>query len=747
LRAQLTIGEWRSHLPYINAKRVIEAGDRIYCSTRTGLFYLDKTDQSIHLITRIDGLSDLEINAIEYSGQDDILVIAYGNANLDLVKDGMIINIPDINRKQITGNKSINDILIVDHLAYLSCGFGIVVVNLDREEIKDTYYIGENGGQVDVKSMAFDGQYLYAATVAGLYRADVESPNLIDYNYWEKVPDIPNHEGSFTSIVYFDERIFVSCSDEVKHFDTIYYYKDSMWEYLETQRYNPVRRLNVSQDKLLVSSLYYIDIYNKNGSRSRHINTLNPQDALIDRDNIMWVADETEGLTKNAQADEKERIIPNGPISTEVVKMAISGNYLYSVAGGVDLAWNNVFNKAELNIFKESFWEEGFDTSAHRDLVSLAIDPGNSGHVFAGSWGYGLLEFREGELVEVYRDHNSSLQTVLPGDFFRLGGLCYDDRNNLWVVNANVSEAVSVMKPDGSWKSFSFGGQLKDPPAISDIICTSLNHFWMILPKNYGMFAFTVNGTLDDESDDEYERIDIVDANGEDISNNVFSLVEDLDGNIWMGTDKGVVVYYSPGRVFRDETFYGQQVIVPRNDGTGLADILLGTETVTALAVDGANRKWVGTSKSGVFLLSEDGLEEIYNFTKENSPLFSNSIQDIAIHPSSGEVYFGTDKGIISFQSSATAGNELFKDVYVYPNPVREDYEGEIIITGMIREARIKITDINGNLVYETTSLGGQAIWDGRSFSGARVKTGVYLIFCTNDDGSETHITKLLIIN
>ncbi len=695
----------------------------------------------------MDGLSDLEINALKYSEHDDIMVIAYNNGNLDLIKDGIIINIPDIKRKQITGNKSINDIMLIDQLAYLSCGFGIVVVNLEREEIKDTYYIGEEGGQIDVKSMAFDGENLYAATADGLFRADIESPNLIDYNYWEKVPDIPNHDGIFNTVVFFDNRIFVSCSDAVNQKDTIYYYRDGKWEYSDYQPYIQVRRMVVSKDRLLVVTRYYTDVFNKEGSRLWHINTINPRDAITDLDDELWVADETEGLTRVESAEEKERIIPNGPISNEVVKLAISGSYIYSVAGGVDLAWNNVFNHAELNILKENFWEEGFDTVAYRDLVSLAVDPGDAGHVFAGSWGYGLLEFRDGELVEVFRDHNSSLQTIFPGDFFRLGGLCFDRGNNLWVGNSAVAEAVSVRQPDGNWKSFSFGGQLKDPPAISDMICTRNNHFWMILPKNYGMFAFTVNGTIDDESDDEYERIYIIDANGEAISNNVFSLVEDLDGNIWVGTDKGVVVYYSPGRVFSDNTFYGQQVIVPRNDGTGLADILLGTETVTALAVDGANRKWVGTAKSGVFLLSEDGLDEVYNFTAENSPLLSNGIQDIAIHPSTGEVFFGTDKGIISFRSSATAGNDLFQDVYVYPNPVREDYEGEIVITGMIREANIKITDISGNLVYETTSLGGQAIWDGKSFSGVRVKTGVYLIFCTNEDGSQTHITKLLIIN
>jgi len=265
--------------------------------------------------------------------------------------------------------------------------------------------------------------------------------------------------------------------------------------------------------------------------------------------------------------------------------------------------------------------------------------------------------------------------------------------------------------------------------------------------NGHGLFAFNVNGTFGDESDDEYKKIDVKDVNGKIITNNVYCLAEDNSGNVWVGTDKGVVVYYNAYRVFTSDQFYAQQIIVPRNDGSGLADILLGTEIVTAINIDGANRKWIGTAKSGVFLLSDDGIDQIHNFTTENSPILSNNIMDIAIDGKLGEVFIATDKGIISYRSTATDANEYFTDVYVYPNPVREDFSGDIVITGMIEEASIKITDISGNIVYETTSLGGQAIWDGRNFSGDKVSTGVYLVFCTNEDGSKTHITKLLIIN
>lgn len=747
LHAQPDIGDWRSYLPYNEPKRVIEVGNRIYCSTNTGLFYFDKSDQSIHKLTRIDGLSDLEISAIKYSKEDDILIIAYQNANLDLIRGSGISNIPDIKRKQITGDKTINDIMLIGHLAYLSCGFGIVVVNLEKDEIKDTYYIGDQGRQVNVMGMAFDGTYLYAATSGGLYRADINAPNLIDYSYWEKITQIPNSSGPFDAIAYYDDRIFVSYANTENSTDTIYYLGNTGWTTMENQFYTKVRKMNVCYGRLLVSSLFHNALYDKDGNRVWHYFTLNPYDGLLDKDNFIWVADDKDGLLKFTMDYKQEKIIPNGPYSNNVVKMAIGSNSLYSVAGGVDFAWSNVFRRSELDVYRNGTWGEGFDSAAYFDFVTLAIDPADEGHVFVGSWGNGLLEFRREKLVEVYRDGNSTLQSILPGDYFRLGGLCFDNSNNLWIVNSNVTEPVSVRKADGSWKAFSFGGTLRDPSALSEIIHTQSDHFWVMLPKNQGLFAFSVNGTIDDESDDQYRRFGVVTGAGDIISNNIFSLAEDLDGDIWVGTDKGIAVFYSPYRVFSGGGFYAQQILVPRNDGTGLADILLGTETVTAIAVDGANRKWIGTAKSGVFLLSEDGLSEVFNFNTDNSPLLSNTINDIVIRQSTGEVYFGTDKGIISFKSTAIGGRTQFENVYVYPNPVREDYDGNIIITGMLRDTNIKITDINGHLVYELTSLGGQALWDGKSFSGKRVSTGVYLIFCSNEDGSQTFITKLLIIN
>ena len=726
--------------------QMTEAGSRIYCGTGSGLFYFDRDFNTVNIITKSDGLSDLEINALSYSEDRGSLVIGYANTNIDIIEKDDIFNIPDIKRKQITANKTINNILILDELAYLSCGFGIVVLNLDKKEIKDTYLIGENGGFTNVFDMAADGENLYAATESGIFMADINNPNLVDFNNWSRITDVPNANKKFSTICWTGERLYAGQSNDDGSGDTLYYRENEGWEVFPTREYSNIRRVREQSGLLLVTTNFITAVYNAQYYEIRAEWTISPNQCIYDKSEVFWIADRNEGLYRSSSQGELEAIAPNGPMSRSVSSIEIDNERLYTVPGNVKSDWDNTFTSAELNVLKGNFWE-GTRTPDYWDLIDVAIDPSDNTHVFGASWGRGMLEYRNGELVEVYDNSNSSLQTLDLGDtYYRLGGSVYDNENNLWISNSGVPEPVSVRKADGSWKSFALDGKLK-VSFLGRIINTQMDHKWIICPKGKGLFAFDVNRTIDDISDDRYEKFSVLDGGGNFISDDVYSLAEDNDGNIWVGTDKGVVVYYSPSRVFDDGLFYGQQIIVPRNDGTGLADILLGTEKVTAIAVDGANRKWLGTEKSGVFLVSSDGLQEIHHFTDENSPLLSNTITDIAINGENGIVYIGTSAGLISYKGKAIEGRENFSGVYVYPNPVRPDFEGEIVITGLVGNVNVKITDIAGNIVYETTALGGQAIWDGRSFSGDRVRTGVYMIFSTDEDGSKTNVTKLLVIN
>ena len=278
------------------------------------------------------------------------------------------------------------------------------------------------------------------------------------------------------------------------------------------------------------------------------------------------------------------------------------------------------------------------------------------------------------------------------------------------------------------------------------MILDSYNQKWILIRAEHSLIVFNDNNTVTNTGDDQVKVLTSAAGNGNIPGNKVFSIAEDNDGEVWIGTDEGVAVFYSPENVFSGYNFDAQRILIPRNDGTGLADILLEFETVTAIAVDGANNKWIGTDRSGVFQLSPDGQIQYNHFTEQNSPLFSNNITSIVINDK-GEVFIGTAKGIISYRSDATPGGETNEDVYAYPNPVESGYTGPIAITGLVTNADFKVTDISGNLIYSGTAEGGQAIWNGTNFEGRRAQTGVYLVFVSNDDGSEKLVTKILFIN
>ncbi len=489
-----------------------------------------------------------------------------------------------------------------------------------------------------------------------------------------------------------------------------------------------------------------VQIIDESGNMVREVNSGNPQFAELATDETLWIADKGLGLVRSRPGEDLFSVHPNGPYDLNVVSLEDVNSTLIGVGGGFSASLNNLYRTAFVYRFRDKSWNNWI-SNEYRDPVAIAIDPDDASHYFIGTWGYGLLEFKDNSFSTSYNENNSSLQTIIPNDkFIRIGGLAFDSRKNLWVPNSGVNSPVSVLKNDGTWKSFAIGKAVNSNN-IGKIIVTRDDVIWMLLPGGNGIFVYDYNGTIDNMDDDQYRRLSVVDKNGKLITNDVESIAEDRQGNIWLGTNQGVLVYYSPSRVFTDNLFYASQVYVPRNDGTSNADLLLVTETVTSIKVDGADRKWFGTKNGGVFLVSEDGTKQIHSFNTDNSPLLSNSITDMAIDDKTGEVFFGTYNGIISYISDATGPNQTFSDVYVYPNPVRPGYQGDIVINGLVESTYVKITDLNGNLVYETMSQGGTAVWNGKNLRGDRVSTGVYLVFCTNEDGSLTHVTKLMFIH
>ena len=730
----IKVGEWRDHLSYFDTYDVCVQENLIYTSTDKALFVYNKYDQSIERLNTLNNLSDVNVSAIE--SNETMLIVGYENGNLDIIEKDKTENLADIKRASIIANKRINSINIEANIAYLSCGFGIVVLDLLKREIKDTYYIGAGGTYMNIIGTSISNNKLFAATEQGVYTADLNQENLADFQAWEKMEFRQNSK--FNLIETFSNKLFVNIQGSTFNSDSLYTYDGLNWE-LFAHPYSNVS-LKVSNNKLLVTSKYGVNRYNENLDSEQHLSSgvfsfpKKEFRAGIYIDGEYWIADKYNGLL-HYKSGNSEQIMPTGPHKSDVAQIQNFGNEIWLAHGSKDENWDPTWSKNELSILKNDFWSHTSTLLENEinDPVAIA-QKGNITYV--ASWQDGLAELENNELSILYNNSNSSLQKRFPhDDWTNIGAIEFDSEGNLWCTNAQTLEPLSVQYTNGEWASFSLGNTVTETQNLAKLIIDQNDQKWVQL-KNNGLVVFdeTRSGT-------KAKKISNGENNGNLNSDRVFSMAEDLDGEIWIGTDNGVCVFYDPSAIFEGEKA-ATIIVTQGGHNTHLLNGLL----INDIEIDGANRKWFATNNSGVVLTSENGAEEIYHFTAENSPLFSNKVIDIEINQESGEVFFATDKGLISYRSGATEGSTDFSNVLVFPNPVKPGYEGTISIKGLLTDALVKITDISGNLVYKTTALGGQANWDGKRTNGEEVNSGVYLIFCSDEEGNENHVSKLLIV-
>ncbi len=778
------IGQWRDHLPYANVIAMAEGPDRVWAAAPGGIFAYVKADNSIERLNRINGLSDISISTINLNPYNNKLVVAYVNGNLDIVSNKVVTNVPDIKLSSLIGNKTIHAIFFINQYAYLATGFGIVVLDTDKMEIHDTYIIGAGATYINVYDITSDGTNLYAATATSVYTAPLSAPNLANFTYWTVMTGSSGVHlpvGIYNTIASFAGKVFVNYSTQLtSNFvtwgaDTTYVYDPVttiwtrfMWNGSATstgQRY-PLNchSLRATANYLLATNDGAAYLWDNNIMTNPPVNNFNSYNfngngapinanmgikALNGLD--CWFADRSYGLVYSVNSYSSRNYQPNGPKKSDCYAMTYSNGMISMVPGAHADNWGNTYNNAGLSTYTNDTWRtlnylDYTILGTDFDFIATAIDPNNSGHIMYGSLGFGVFEFNNWTLSNIYNQHhaNCSLLGRSASDTMTdVGGLAYDPNGNLWVTNMLTNSLIHCRDATGHWYPFNTSsviGQVE----IGSIIVGTNGIKWAILPRGRGILLYDDHGTISNTSDDRIKHLTFVKGAGGIPGTEVYCLVEDQNQQIWIGTDAGIGVFYNPDQMFASSGFDAQQILIQQG---AYVQILMQGQTVTALAVDGANRKWIGTSGGGVFLMSADGTQQIYNFNTANSPLLSNNINAITINGATGEVFFGTDQGVISYRSTATDGGQGFGDVYAFPNPVTHDYQGPIAIKGLATNADVKITDIAGNLIFQTTALGGQAIWDGNNFKGERAHTGVYLVFCSDTNGQQTKITKILFIN
>lgn len=747
LNGQTPVGTWSDHLIYNTAKSVAVGTKEVFASTGSSIIVYNKELAELRKMSPVNGLTETGISTIAWSEENNTLIIGYITTNIDLVINKIIYNIPDIDRKYIPGKKEINRIRTTGKYAYLACSFGIIVVDLIKKEIYDTWKPGAGSNNAEVWDITFGNGKIFAATGNGVYSAELSNPGLSYFGNWDFINSLPVPSGKYTLVIYSGNKLYVNLSDPLSGGDSVYVIdgSSSLFSFLPGV-YNT--SFEPATTGFTISSPSSVKYYNNFGVVQKTISAYswgatNISQAIAENGNI-WIADINSGLVFGEIGENRSNfstLTLSGPVSNNAYNITSRDGKTIICAGGAEVSWNNQGRPLQVSIHENNSWTS-LQSDTIIDPMRALIDPDNSNHIFVSTWGGGLLEYENNNLIKQYNASNSPLQTIIPGQaYVRVCGLALDKDKNLWITQTEVPGSIKVLKPDGNWI---VNPVTIDAPTIGDIIIAKNGYKWVVLPRGYGLFVLDDNNTPENFTDDRYKKM-LVEDNTSSATPAVYSIAEDLDGYIWVGTDQGPLVYYNPEKVF-DETLKANRVTVPRNDGSGSFDYLLKTETITSIAIDGANRKWLGTANSGAYLLSPEGTIRLANYNKLNSPVFSNTIVTLAVDNKTGDVWFGTSKGIQSIRGTATKGNEKFTKVYTFPNPVREDFTGNVTIAGLIRDSQIKITDISGNLVYETVSDGGQATWDLKTYNGSRVATGVYLVFCASSDGTQSAVTKMLVI-
>ncbi len=645
-------GTWKAYMAYSEVQDVRQGGSTLYVLASNNLYTYNTNDQSLRTYDKVNGLSDCDISRICWNQSARRLIIVYSDYNIDLLDEsGNVTNISDYYNASITGDKTVYDIYMSGRYAYMSTGFGIMKIDMQRAEISDTYNL-----RFRVDNCYIEGGNIYASSSTnGLYSA-LLTDNLLDAGVWSRVGDYKSNE------------------------------------------YTP--------DPALLATAQSLN--------------------------------------------------PGGPKYNYFAYMRFKYGSLYTVGGGYsdygDLprpGMAQVLNPStgEWTIYEDSLQQ--ITGQVYQAASCIDVDPTDHAHVMVGARS-GLYEFRDGRFVRMWNSANSELEDAAASSYTLILGGAFDSQGNFWFGNSSTnSQSLFEYTHDGNLvnshnSNLMSGG--KSLRRMRDFMFDSSGNIW------FANANWRLPSTVyyNPSSDNAYVYSNFVNEDGTTLSFWYDNCVaEDASGNIWIGTQVGPLYIDRDDIGTSPSDMVFQQHKVPRNDGTGLADYLLSGVDIRCIAVDGGNRKWFGTAGNGVYLISADNNTEIYHFTSTNSPLLSDNVESVAINPSSGEVFFGTDRGLCSYMGGATATvDKMDKDVtYAYPNPVRPDYTGPITITGLTYDADVKIVTASGVLVAQGRSTGGSFIWDGTDLDGRRVASGVYMVQTATADGTKGTVCKIAVVN
>jgi hypothetical protein len=714
-QGDIPLATWRLHLSFNHINSIALGEKEVYAAAQNGVMIFYKDDSHVEIFNKMNGLSKTGITSIEYDINSTQLLVAYEDGSFDAIKDQTVVHIDPFSNTVIAGSKRINGITIRNSIAYFATDYGVLLFDLSLSQIKETWRdLGSSGSTLPIFETTFTSDSVFLATDKGVIAGKL-TDNLLDFNKWKRF-DTGIFDTSVRYIDYFNNYIYTSING-----NGIYKYLNGQWIQLDALQGSVVTTLRASSNALFVSEGDNIwRMGNEEVFSKLEIELVsNALDVVEDGNGKTWVGDNLNGLISDNNGAYAS-IIPNGPTMDVGLDLTFGNGKMYFIHGGYSPSLLPLQNPGTYDLFENSLWTSV--SVPANDLTSIAFSPLSS--AFTGSFGYGVIQ-QENTTSVIWDESNSSLVNVNPpGRNVNITDLCYNTQG-LWVLNYGATQSLHLFSTQDQWQSFSFPfPQAKYPLKL---ISDSNENIWQIINPNEGG-GIVVYNTIDKD----FNYLTALDNNGELPSSKVFSIREDRDGYVWVGTEEGVAYFYDRNSDAVKPIFENR--------------FLLRDDKVKAIAVDGGNRKWMGTER-GVWLFNPTGEELIENFNTSNSPLPSNNIIAIEVNPLNGEVFIATDKGLASYRSNATEADVSFENVKIFPNPVYREYSGLVGISGLATDAIVKITDVSGKLIYQTQANGGTASWNVQDVTGRRVNTGIFLVYAIAVDGSESVVGKIAIVN
>jgi len=736
------IGYWKSLLPYNSAIGVAASGRTLYTICNQNFFTFNTGDLKIETYSKVEGMSDVGMQCLSYDAATGTVILVYSNGNIDLFKDEMFYNIPDLKIKTVAGTKAVYQVYIENGMAYLSTSLGVLVIDMENRSVNETYQFYINNQTVPINSFCGQGSYFYAATPSGLFRAPKNSPELQNFQIWQKV----DSTHVFTDMATVDSTLFLCTSAAV------YSYVDDTLRKMFTSA-GTVAHIDPGYGRLFISESISLKGQVKTMAMNRQIiDSFVTKDSIAQvvqmQDSTVWVANVFSGLSRRRDTVNEDYIVPSGPTDPNSFDIYANNGDVWIAHGTYDDKYLLQVNRNNITNYKNGKFTDynygsfgpAFDTTF--SFVSVTKDE-QDGTIYAGSFTSGLVVLHPAtKTAEVIQ--GDVLEQSISAGGYPVVSATTDANDNLWLaLFGPLHELYVKEKASGNWYKYHVAITRPYPYAGGPMVFDDAGHAWYASLYGGGVICYDTKNTLSDATDDVAYQLRSGVGYGNLPTNNTFSIAHDKSDNIWIGTDDGIAVVYNASSCASQRC----DAEIPIVQYDQFAGYLFKGEIVRAIAVDGANRKWVGTD-NGVWLLSPDAGNSsiIYRFTKDNSPLPSDHVQKIAIDKVTGDVYIGTDNGLVCYRSTATEGGTSNSNVISFPNPVPSGYKGTIAIKGLVANADVRITDINGQLVYRTTALGGQAVWNGLDYKGHRPSSGVYLIFASSSDGTQTYAGKMVFL-